>query len=121
MSIYVLVSCIVSKVISDKKISNFFDRIRPGETKLIVSLVEFGLKWPFKVELKNIILFEGGSISNLSTESTCSMFVYILLDGSKKRTFFLTFNIDAWIIVNIIHTFKSLLDDKFILFMNELP
>lgn len=69
MGIDVFVGGIVSEIVPNVEISNFFDGIRPSQSKLIVSFVEFGLKGPLGIELKNIISFEWRTIAYLSTES----------------------------------------------------
>lgn len=121
MSIYVLIGSIVSKVVSNEKISHFLDRVRPSEPELIVSFVEFGLEWPLKVKEKVVIFFERRSIPYLSTKSSCPMFVNILLNGSENGTFLLRFNVNTRVILGIFHTFKSFFDDELILFVDQLP
>lgn len=49
MSIDIFIGGIVAQIISNKKISCFFDWIDPGQSQLIVSFVEFGLKRPLEV------------------------------------------------------------------------
>lgn len=88
---------------------------------MIVSLVEFGLKRPLKVELEVVVFFEGRSIAYLSAHGAGSVAVDILLNSPKQRAFFISLDIDTWIVVGIKHAFNPLLDNQLILTMLELP
>lgn len=67
-----------------------------------------------------VILFYRRTIADLSAQGASSMAVDILLDGPKKRTFFVSFDVDTGKVVGISHTFNPLLDDELILPMLEL-
>lgn len=121
MGIDVFVGGIVTEIVPNIEVSDFFYGIRPGQPELIVPLVEFGLEGPLGIELKNIISFEWRTITDLGTESAWSMFVDILLDCAEKRAFLLCFNVDTRVVVDVVDTFESLLDGQLVLFMHKFP
>lgn len=121
MCVNIFIGGIITKVIPHKEISQILDRVIPGEPQLIVSLVEFGLKRPLKVELEVVVFFEGRSIAYLSAHGAGSVAVDILLNSPKQRAFFISLDIDTWIVVGIRHAFNPLLDNELILTMLELP
>lgn len=49
------------------------------------------------------------------------MFVDILLDCAKKRTFLFSLNVDARVVVDFVDTFESLLDGQLVLLMHKFP
>ena len=117
VGIDILVGWIIARIIPDEKISMFSDRIVPRQPELIISLVEFGLQRPFKVELKMIIFLKRRSISNQSTQSSCPMSVDVLLNTSEQRSFLFGMDVDARHIVGTLYFLHSLLYDKLILLM----